>query len=67
MIKKLALVDNEVCVSCGACAKECPLMAISVWRGWHALVDGKKCVGCGKCAKACPAGCITVESVEVTV
>ena len=59
-MKKLAQVDKQICVSCGACVKVCPKGAISIYRGCWAVVDEAKCVGCGLCGKACPAGCIAV-------
>ena len=60
-MKKLACVDQKICVACGVCMKACPKGAISIYRGCYAQVDDGKCVGCGLCAKACPAGCITVK------
>lgn len=64
-MKKLAFVDKNRCVSCGACMKVCPMGAISVWRGCYSVVDEQKCVGCGKCANTCPAGCIEIKAREV--
>lgn len=58
---KSAIVERDICVACGACAKVCPKGAISVYRGCYATADEEKCVGCGLCAKTCPAGCITVK------
>ena len=64
-MKKIAVIDQIVCVACGVCMKACPREAVSIHRGCYAVVDGKKCVGCGLCAKACPAGCIsTAERSE---
>ena len=64
-MKKIAVIDQTVCVACGVCTKACPREAVSIYRGCYAVVDGKKCVGCGLCAKACPAGCIsTAERSE---
>ena len=57
--KKYAVVDRNICVACGACTKECPRSAISVFRGCYAVVDKQICIGCGKCAGICPAGCIS--------
>ena len=65
-MRKLAYVDQKVCVACGACMKACPKGALTVWKGCYAKVDADKCVGCGLCAKTCPAGCIeTKERGEV--
>ena len=59
--KRVAQVDRDRCVACGACAKVCPRQAVSVWRGCWAAVDAVCCVGCGKCAKICPADAIALE------
>lgn len=60
-MKKLAVVDQKICVACGVCTNTCPKGFISIYRGCYAVVDQIKCVGCGLCMKACPAGCITVK------
>ena len=60
--KKYAVVDRNICVACGACTKECPKAAISVFHGCYAVIDKQVCIGCGKCAKACPFEAITVEN-----
>ena len=60
--KKYAVVDEKVCVACGVCVKECPIGAISVWKGCHAVVDKNVCIGCAKCAGNCPTGCIVTVS-----
>ncbi|MBQ2901837.1 MAG: 4Fe-4S binding protein [Agathobacter sp.] len=58
--KKYAEVDKNRCVACGVCVKECPMQAVSVWKGCYASVAKDICIGCGKCAKSCPAGSISV-------
>ena len=60
-MKKLAFVDQKICVACGVCMKACPKGAISIYRGCYATANAEKCVGCGLCARSCPAGCITVK------
>ena len=57
-MKRIALVNKNICVACGVCVKSCPKAALSVYKGCYALVDEAKCVGCGLCGKACPATCI---------
>ncbi len=58
--KKLAVVDQNICVSCGACTEACMIGAISTPNGCYAVVDESKCVGCGRCSNICPTGCITI-------
>ena len=60
-MKKIAVVDQSVCVACGVCVKTCPKEAISIWKGCYAEVNEEKCVGCGLCGKACPAGCVSTK------
>lgn len=64
IIKKKAFVDTYLCVACGACAKVCPLNAITINKGIHAEVNLNKCVGCSKCAKECPASIIEIKESE---
>lgn len=65
MIKRYAEVNQARCVSCGACTKECPREAITIFHGRFAVVEKAKCVGCGLCARTCPAGCIEIRSDEL--
>ena len=60
-MKKLAVVNQTVCVACGVCMKKCTRNAISIYSGCYAVVDEENCVGCGLCGKACPAGCISIK------
>lgn len=62
--KRYAMPDKTRCVSCGACAGECPRNAISIWRGCYATVDKSACVGCGICQRTCPANCIALVDRE---
>ena len=58
-----AVVDRQLCVACGCCAKICPLHAIEIFHGIRAEINTEHCVGCGKCAQECPAGIITIREV----
>lgn len=39
------------CVKCGACARKCPVGAISVEAPW--ITDTAKCISCGRCITIC--------------
>jgi ferredoxin len=44
---------NDECISCGACASECPVEAISEGADKY-VIDSGKCIDCGACAGVCP-------------
>ena len=63
--KRRAVVNGDICVACGCCARVCPLSAIQIWHGIRAEVNGERCVGCGRCAKECHASVIYIVEVPV--
>ena len=52
---QMAYVINDDCISCGACASECPVDAISEGDGKF-TINADDCIECGACAGACPVG-----------
>ncbi len=53
----MAFVIKDGCISCGACAGQCPVGAISEGDGKYEI-DENTCVSCGACAAQCPVGAI---------
>lgn len=49
----MAYAISEDCISCGACAGECPVDAISEGDGKF-VIDAATCIECGACESVCP-------------
>ena len=49
----MAYVINDDCISCGACAGECPVECICEGDAKY-VIDADLCVECGACAGVCP-------------
>lgn len=73
----VAVVDEDLCVGCMACAQVCPRKVITavepdrnVIIACNSLAKGAVtnractigCIGCGKCMKTCPSGAITITN-----
>lgn len=56
----MAHVISDACVSCGACASQCPVSAIHEGNGKFE-VDAATCIDCGACESGCPTGAIKPE------
>ena len=56
----MAYKITDACVSCGTCAGECPVGAISQGDSQYEI-DANACVDCGTCAGACPTCAIEQE------
>ena len=52
---KMAYKITDESISCGACAAECPVEAISEGSDKYAI-DPDTCIDCGNCADVCPVG-----------
>ena len=44
---------SDKCVSCGACAAQCPVEAISQGSNTY-VIDADKCIDCGAFKEICP-------------
>jgi ferredoxin len=49
---------SEDCIGCTACAKFCPVFAITGKKGSLHIVNENRCVQCGVCGRVCPKGAI---------
>jgi uncharacterized Fe-S center protein len=54
-------VKEDMCVSCGTCAENCPTGAASIAEGAKAFIDPATCIGCGECAMHCRARAIGLD------
>ena len=46
-------IQEDKCISCGACAAACPVGCISQGETCFAI-DQSACISCGTCAGVCP-------------
>lgn len=46
-------IQCDKCISCGACAANCPVGCISQGETCF-VIDESACIGCGTCAGVCP-------------
>ena len=54
----MAYVINDTGISCGSCAAQCPVSAISQGDSQY-NIDADTCIDCGSCAGQCPVGAIS--------
>ena len=56
----MAYIITDACVSCGSCADNCPVEAISEGDEQY-IIDADTCVSCGSCCDNCPVEAIVEE------
>ena len=56
----MAFKISDDCISCGACAAQCPVEAIAEGDDKF-VIDANKCISCGACADGCPVEAIAED------
>lgn len=52
------IINPDKCVGCTACARKCPVEAITGKVKQAHIIDEKKCIKCGACYQACKFGAV---------
>lgn len=55
-------IDQEKCIECGKCSKECPVLIIDGKNGIPVIKEGKEknCIQCQHCLAICPTGALSI-------
>ena len=65
--KRVAVIDEQVCIGCTLCIQACPVDAIlGAAKQMHTVIE-KECTGCDLCIAPCPVDCINMIPVKQTI
>ena len=57
----VSVVDQEYCVACLSCVRDCPYHAAAIAEEGVAFIEPAECRGCGICVSACPRAAIELK------
>jgi electron transport complex protein RnfB len=65
--KRVAVIDENVCIGCTLCIQACPVDAIlGAAKQMHTVIE-QECTGCELCVAPCPVDCIAMVAVKVDI
>ena len=66
-VRELALINEQTCIGCTKCIKDCPVDAIlGAAKKMHTVLR-QECTGCEKCVASCPVDAIAMVPVETRI
>ena len=65
--KRIAVVDEQVCIGCTLCIQACPVDAFVGSSKVMTQVIAAECTGCDLCLPVCPVDCIDMVEVQPTL
>ena len=62
--KRVAVIDEQICIGCTLCIQACPVDAIlGAAKHMHTVIEAE-CTGCELCIEPCPVDCIDMVPVQ---
>jgi uncharacterized protein (DUF362 family)/ferredoxin len=58
MTLEYPVIQEDICIRCGECAKICPPHTMSMAKGEYPILDSSKCIRCWCCQEVCPQNAI---------
>ena len=59
----MVIINEEKCIGCGLCAKDCPASRIRIQAG-KAVWSGE-CIQCGHCVAVCPGKAVSIPEYDM--